>query len=140
MSSDTTTLASAKAPLGVAIAAIAVCAFISWSDPTTPGGVIPVCPTKALFNVNCPGCGSTRMLYSLIHGDVVGAAHFNAFGLAMLVALGFTYVSWTSARIRRKPAVMWHQMRWSPVIILTLVLIWSAVRIIPIPSLAELRV
>lgn len=131
---------SLKAPTAVAAVTAAVCAFVSWSDPTTPGGVIPVCPTKALFNVNCPGCGSTRMLYSLIHGNVGAAVHFNAFGFAMLVVLAVTYVVWTAACVRRKPIMPWYQMRWSPVSILTLVIAWTALRIIPIPAFAGLRI
>jgi len=137
---DISRLAALKAPAAVAFTAIALCAFISWSDPITPGGVIPVCPTKALFNVNCPGCGSTRMVYSLIHGDFGAAMRFNAFGLVMLLALAFTYVSWTTARTRGRPVVLWHQLRWSPAVILTLVLIWTTVRIAPIPIFASLRV
>lgn len=128
------------APTVVAAATVAVCVFVSWSDPTTPGGVIPVCPTKALLGITCPGCGSTRMLYSLIHGNVGAAVHFNAFACAMLIVLVVTYVMWTIACIRGKPAMPWYQMRWSPITILALVIAWTALRIIPIPALAGLRI
>ena len=80
------------------------------------------------------------MVYSLIHGDFGAAMRFNAFGLVMLLALAFTYVSWTTARTRGRPVVLWHQLRWSPAVILTLVLIWTTVRIAPTPIFAGLRV
>ncbi|MDI9898936.1 hypothetical protein QM716_03615 [Rhodococcus sp. IEGM 1409] len=47
---------------------------------------------------------------------------FNAFALVMLLALTSTYASWTSARARGRPVVLWHQLRWSPTVILILVL------------------
>lgn len=129
-----------RAPAGVLATVIALCVFVSWNDPTTPGGIIPVCPTKAILNVNCPGCGSARMLYSLVHGDVRGALHFNALGLFAVVALVYTFVMWVTVRVRVRPAVPWHQMRWSSTVVLTLVVAWTAVRILPIPAFASLRV
>jgi len=57
----------------VAVSAVAVSAVVLAGDPTTPGGPLPVCPSKALFGIVCPGCGGMRMLYSALHGDI-GAA------------------------------------------------------------------
>ena len=52
------------APLLVAATSTLVCTAIWVGDPTTPNGPLPVCPTKALLGIDCPGCGSLRMLYS----------------------------------------------------------------------------
>ena len=35
------------------------------------------CPSLALFHIYCPGCGSGRALYSLMHGDWRGAFRHN---------------------------------------------------------------
>jgi len=37
-----------------------------------------VCPTKALLDIDCPGCGGMRMVYSLLHGDIGAALRYNA--------------------------------------------------------------
>ena len=79
---------SLAAPLVVAASTTLMCAAIWVGDPTTPNGPLPVCPTKALLGIDCPGCGSARMLYSLMHGNLVAAARFNALGLGGGGAVG----------------------------------------------------
>ena len=59
-------------------------------DPNEPGHY-PMCPTKALFGIDCPGCGCTRSLYALIHGDIAGAADHN---IVMLLAVPFVIALW----------------------------------------------
>lgn len=47
---------------------------------TTP--LLPPCPLYALTGLYCPGCGSTRLLYNLVHGHPLLAVAQNP--LAML--------------------------------------------------------
>ena len=35
------------------------------------------CPIHFLFNIYCPGCGSTRMLKSILHGNIYQAFRYN---------------------------------------------------------------
>jgi hypothetical protein len=119
------------APLLVAASATLVCAATWVSDPTTPGGPLPVCPTKALLGIDCPGCGSARMLYSLMHGNVVGAARFNALALVALVLLVWAYVAWTYGRLTGRRVRGWQHHRWSAMVTLVLVGAWFVVRNIP---------
>jgi hypothetical protein len=58
------------------------CAVVWLGNPAVPGGILPVCPTKALFGIDCPGCGSLRMINSLLHLDLTEALRYNALGLA----------------------------------------------------------
>ena len=86
-------------PLLVAASTTLVCAAIWVGDPTTPHGPLPVCPTKALLGIDCPGCGSMRMLYSLMHGNLLAAARFNALGVVAVVLLVWAYLAWTYGRV-----------------------------------------
>jgi hypothetical protein len=64
-----------------ATGAVSVCAaglaYISAFDPNVATSPYPKCLLKQLTGIDCPGCGGTRAMYSLLHGDVVGAADHN---------------------------------------------------------------
>ena len=83
--------ARAVAPLatGAAIGAAAI-----YVGVVTPGGgrTIP-CPIHAATGWWCPGCGMTRAVHALLHGDVFGALSYNVF--VPLVVLG-TIIAWWS--------------------------------------------
>jgi Protein of unknown function (DUF2752) len=128
------------APVLVAASTTLVCAAVWLGDPTTPHGPLPVCPTKALLGIDCPGCGSLRMLYSLMHGDLLGAARFNALGLAAVVLLMWAYAVWTYGRLTGRRIGSWQHHRWSAAVTLTLVLAWFVVRNIPFAPFTGLYV
>ena len=119
------------APLMVAASTTLVCAATWVADPTTPGGPLPVCPTKALLGIDCPGCGSARMLYSLMHGHLAAAARFNALGLVALVLLVWAYAAWTYGRVTGRRIRGWQHQRWSAMVTMLLVAAWFVVRNIP---------
>jgi hypothetical protein len=60
-------------------------------------GFFPVCPFRALTGFTCPGCGTTRGLHKLFHGDVVGAFQLNPLMLLLLPILFFVLIRYTSA-------------------------------------------
>ncbi|OBI33465.1 hypothetical protein A5709_21610 [Mycobacterium sp. E1386] len=122
---------SLGAPLVVAASTTLMCAAIWAGDPITPNGPLPVCPTKALLGIDCPGCGSLRMLYSLMHGNVMAAVRFNALGLAAVVLLVWAYFAWTYGRVVGRRVRSWQHGRWAAVVTLTLVAAWFVVRNIP---------
>ncbi|MBD8505362.1 DUF2752 domain-containing protein [Hoyosella sp. G463] len=134
------TARSLAAPAGVALAASAGCIAINWADPTTPGGIIPECPSKLLFGVNCPGCGSTRMVYSLIRGDLGGAIAYNALGVAALILVLWSYGAWTAGLLRGRFVRSWQHLRWAPLLVLSVVLAWFIARNIPVEPFVSLRV
>ena len=47
---------------------------------------LTLCPTKLLFNLPCPGCGTTRAINLLLHGDYIGALIMNP-NIIMVVAM-----------------------------------------------------
>jgi hypothetical protein len=128
------------APLGVAVAAGLLCGAIWLGDPTSPGGPLPVCPTKALFGIDCPGCGSLRMISCLLHGDVLGAARFNALGLVSVVFLLWAFGAWTYGRIVARRVWSWQHHRWAAAVALVLVAAWFVVRNLPMAPFSALYV
>ncbi|OBF92887.1 hypothetical protein A5791_13540 [Mycobacterium sp. 852002-51163_SCH5372311] len=131
---------SLAAPLLVAASTTVVCAAIWVGDPTTPHGPLPVCPTKALLGIDCPGCGSLRMLYSLMHGNVLAAARFNALGLVALAFLAWAYLAWTYGRLTGRQIRSWQHQRWAAAVTLVLTVAWFVVRNIPFPPFSGLFV
>jgi Protein of unknown function (DUF2752) len=64
--------------------------------------IYPVCQFHRLTGLNCPGCGMTRALYALLHGDVLTALHDNAlfvFALGTL-AIRADWFGWNEFRGR----------------------------------------
>lgn len=133
-------LAALGAPVGVAALAGAGCLAVWWADPMTPGGPLPVCPTRALLGINCPGCGGLRMVYSLLHGDLVAAVQFNVVALVALPLLFWAWVVWALARWRGRPLSAFAHYRWAPAITFIVVLVWFVVRNIPVEPFTALRV
>jgi hypothetical protein len=128
------------APVAVGVLAAATCAFVAWADPTTPGGLIPPCPTKALFDIPCPGCGSARMLASVVNGDLGAALRYNAVGLFALVVLTWTYTAWWRARATGSPGRPWQNRPLAPYVVLALTVGWFVVRALPVEPFLSLRV
>ncbi len=127
-------------PAAIAMGGGLAGAGIWFADPTTPGGPIPVCPTKLLFGIDCPGCGSMRMLYSLMHADLAGALRFNALGLATTVLLLVSFGTWTYGRWSGRQVRNWQHHPWSAPVALGVVVVWFVVRNIPVAPFVFLRV
>jgi hypothetical protein len=71
-------------------AALVVGAMIFFFNPSTHR-FYPVCLFHELTGLNCPGCGMTRALYALLHGNWMLALKDNALfvaGLAVVLVWG----------------------------------------------------
>jgi hypothetical protein len=65
-------------------------AMVYFFNPSTYG-FYPVCQFHRLTGLNCPGCGGTRALYALLHGEWRTALRDNALvvtGLATVAVRG----------------------------------------------------
>ncbi len=62
-------------------------------------GFFPACPFRTLTGFACPGCGSTRGMHALVHGDVVGAFKFNPLLILSLPFLLYALVRFSNAAI-----------------------------------------
>jgi hypothetical protein len=119
------------APVGVAVASVLGCVAISALNPTDPNNLLPTCPTKALLGIDCPGCGSLRMIYSLTRGDLGAALRYNAVGLVALGLLVWSWVAWTLGRWRGRRVRSWADLRRAPSVTLVVVVVWAVVRNLP---------
>ena len=66
-------------------------------------GFFPACPFRLVTGFACPGCGSTRGLHRLVHGDVIGAFEFNPLMVLSLPFLLYALVRYTTAAVRGRP-------------------------------------
>lgn len=108
--------------------------------PDHPGRIIPPCPTYTLFGILCPGCGASRMLYSLVHLDIPSALQFNALGVVATVGLLALFGVWTVSRVRDTPMPRWERYRWAPHITLAVIAMWFVARNIPVAPFTALRI
>ncbi|QFU92790.1 DUF2752 domain-containing protein [Amycolatopsis sp. YIM 10] len=118
-------------PAAVVAAGAAGCVAVLLGDPTTPGGFLPVCPTHSLLGIACPGCGGLRMMYSLLHGDLLGALHYNALSLVIVLLSVWSIVAWAVGRWRGRWVNSWLHWRWTPLVFGVAFTVWFVVRNLP---------
>jgi len=88
----------------------------------------PRCPFYALTHHYCPGCGATRAVAALLHGNVAAALHFNAV-VTLLVPVALWYFGkmyWTAVHENR---IEWPQApQWTWKAALACVLLFAVAR------------
>lgn len=90
--------------MGIAVVVLVVGAFLFFVNPA-PVAWLPPCWFHKLTGLHCPGCGTTRALHALAHGQVATAFGLNPFLLVVLPALG-ALLLWRREMLR-KPWVAW---------------------------------
>ena len=75
--------------LAEAAGAVAAVAYLRVRDPRERGALVPPCPFKLVTRLDCPGCGSARLVHDLANGDLGAAAQDNLFLLACAPLLGY---------------------------------------------------
>ncbi len=58
-------------------------------------GFYPRCPIHSLTGFYCPGCGTTRALHQLMHGNLGAALRLNPLTLLLLPVLAYSWLSFT---------------------------------------------
>ena len=87
-------------PASLAVLGLLGAVVLHLFDPTEEGNFYPKCPFLLLTGLQCPGCGTTRALALLTHGDVLGAISMNLLFAIMLPVLAFLYVRWIADTLR----------------------------------------
>jgi hypothetical protein len=96
-------------------------AMVFFFNPTTHA-FYPVCQFHRLTGLNCPGCGATRALYALLHGEVLTALRDNALFVLALAAAGLRGIWLAAGKIRRRPAGELFPRNWAwPLLFITVV-------------------
>ena len=85
---------------------------------------LPACPSRALFQIPCPGCGATTALALFARGSFGASllAHPFAFLVALAVSLCAPVVLFDRLR-GRDPAARWTRVAWRRVV-LTAAALW----------------
>ena len=78
-------------------------AVVYFFNPSTHG-FYPICLFHKLTGWNCPGCGGTRSVYALLHGNVALALKDNALFVVLLAAAAAHGIWFAVKKIRRRPA------------------------------------
>lgn len=99
------------------LAAAVVFAF----DPTRVS-LFPPCPLHQYTGLWCPGCGTTRAMHQLLHGNVAAAFRFNPLAISLLPVIGYL-------AIRREEQVMKPVWIWT---LLGVVVAFGVLRNIPV--------
>jgi len=105
-------------PAAVLATGLAACAYINAVDPNH-SSAYPQCPTKLLTGLDCPMCGATRAVHSLLRGDVVGAMDHNLLFVLLVPAFLYGFVAWTATRLGHpmRPIPMDSKRVWVPLLV-----------------------
>lgn len=78
--------------LGLSAAAI----FVFFFNPASPSNQwFPKCPFRLLTGMQCPGCGSTRAFYQLLHLHPIAAFKFNPLMILTLPFIVYGFLGFT---------------------------------------------
>ena len=58
-----------------------------------------LCPLRALTGLACPGCGTTRMLHHLLHGDLGTAFAYNPLTFLLVPVALLTAFTWLTRQL-----------------------------------------
>ena len=104
--------------VGLATAALAAVAgfwLLRTFDPNAAGNPFPACMFRAFTGWYCIGCGMTRALHALAHGDVPRAFSMNPLAMTMLAIsplLAAWKLGWRPAWLRPLIAVVAEPKFW----------------------------
>jgi hypothetical protein len=90
----------------------------------------PVCLFHALTGLNCPGCGATRALYALLHGNVRLALKDNALFVLALIMMAGWGVYFICRKLKNQPVTIKLPLK-SLWLILIVAFVFAVVRNLP---------
>lgn len=79
------------------------------------------CPFEHYLHIWCAGCGGTRMIISLLHGDIYQAFRYNPFLFILLIIGILFYIYMIIVYIKKKVIVLPSKYIWIAIIILLII-------------------
>ena len=109
------------------ITAAIVAAVIIYGHPPGNNKWYPPCIFKKITSFDCPGCGSTRACYHLVHGNILQAANHNLMLVAFIQVMLIGFINFFTGKL----AKAWQKLN-RPFIILCIILFFWLARNIPL--------
>lgn len=127
-------LAVASAPVAVALAAAGAVAYVVMGNPYAHR-LTPACMLLSTTGLYCPGCGGTRAVFDLAHGDVATALSMNALVVILVPVVALLWLRWMlrSVGLALRP---WRFPSWGGWVIGAVLLGFTVLR--NVPALAPL--
>ena len=98
---DKTRQRTIAAIIWMGLAAISI--FLFFFNPASPANQwFPKCPFRLLTGFQCPGCGSTRACYQLVHLHPIAAFKLNPLMVLTLPFLVYGFLGFTRGAITGK--------------------------------------
>jgi hypothetical protein len=98
--------------------------FLYLFDPAKSIFYAP-CPFKTFTGFYCPGCGSLRALYQLLHGNVLAAFRLNPLAILSLPFLGYAFISKSITILRGRPLPrIFIPAIWIWILLIIILLFW----------------
>jgi hypothetical protein len=89
---------------GVWLGLTAIAGFLFFFNPANPANqFFPKCPFRLLTGLQCPGCGSTRACYQLLHLHPVAAFKLNPLFMLTLPFIIYGFLGYTKSAITGHP-------------------------------------
>ena len=102
VSADRTRQVAIASFVWLGLAAIAV--FLFFFNPALPGNqFFPKCPFRFVTGWQCPGCGSTRACYQLLHLQPIAAFKLNPLMVLTLPFIVYGLLGFTRSAITGQP-------------------------------------
>lgn len=101
-------------------------AFFAGRDPYTQT-IFPQCPILHYFGIQCPGCGGTRAMYSLLHGDILTSIQMNPLVVAGYLAIVVSLLGVVVGRRGDAGEKISRVMYWSAAALTIGAALWSIV-------------
>lgn len=96
MTTSLDTRRHAHLALAAVVSGITLVSVVLYKFPPESYGFYPPCPFHAVTGLLCPGCGATRAVAALVHGNLAEAMHWNGLFVVLLpmllVYLAISYI------------------------------------------------
>lgn len=79
--------------IGIFVVLLIVVAVFYFSINPATSKYLPRCVFLVITGYKCPGCGSQRVIHSLLHGNFIDALRYNAFFVAAIPVIALYVIN-----------------------------------------------